>query len=65
MKKIIKKGIENLPLVYQLADVIETKQKDDSIVTKEVRPNRFVKLEKYNADKTHAYGAPKPISKIV
>ncbi len=64
MKKIVKKGIEDLPLVYQLAEVQEIQeQKTDEI--EEVRPNRFIKIEKYDADSTQAYRSSKPISKII
>jgi len=65
MKKIIKKGIEDLPLVYQLAEVQEVQVRKKDSVSKEVRPNRFIKIEKYDADITQAYKSSKPVSKII
>jgi len=65
MKKFVKNGIEKLPLVYQLADVIEIKKASKVKQKKDVRPNRSMKLNKYNSEISDAWSPEKPISKII
>ncbi|WP_459210162.1 hypothetical protein [Aquimarina rhabdastrellae] len=65
MKKIIKSGLNELPLVYQLAE-INHNTKEDSIDKNlnNIRSNRFISIKKYNSKKTYAFTSPKPVSKI-
>ena len=65
MKKFVKKGIERLPLVYQLADVIEITQTNEVKIKKEVRPNRGIKMDKYSSEMSDVWLPEKPISKII
>ncbi len=65
MNKIIKKGVEKLPLVYQLADVEEIKSSSENILKKEIRPNRMMPLPKYVSKMSQAMDPGKPISKIL
>lgn len=65
MKRLIKKGIEKLPLVYQLADVVEIEKAKGTVVKTELRPNRFMKLKKYNSEISEVYSPIKPVSKII
>lgn len=63
MKKNIKQGVENLPLLYQLSGPVEL---GGTIPTKPVvpiRPNRIIKMEVYESIKTQAGNSPKPITK--
>ncbi|MDO7135443.1 hypothetical protein [Algibacter lectus] len=63
MKKNIKQGVENLPLLYQLSEVEEIGGGEPIQPVVSRRPNRVIKMEVYESVKTPTGAAPKPITK--
>ena len=63
MKKNIKQGVENLPLLYQLSEAKEIGGGKSIQPVVPRRPNRVIKMEVYESVKTPTGSAPKPISK--